>query len=605
MNNPRLFLIHCMLCVFLIFVSCSSDSVTLKVSQSTLRFDDVNLSESKSLTVTLTNKYSSVTTITNVSLSDTTNYSITSTLNTPIDLAKNETFDITIKFEPTSDGVHEAVLMITHNNSTRDKIVNLNGTGVPAPRISLSTTNVPFGKFLLSTKVSYKVEVENTGTANLTLSSLQITGTGAGAFSLTSGGSTPVTIVPGAIHGIIIQFLPTSATTYAASLDVNHDGINETSPIVVSLSGEGVLTAPEMTVDPATPWDFGLVGVGISFLQKLKITNSGTDTLTVTSAAFASNNGFTIAGYEDAQGNSINLPKTVAIGAKIYILIEFAPIAVTNYNDTLSIVHDGVNVPSPYDMALKGSGKSAVSQTFSYSGSIVSWTVPAGVNVISLEAWGAQGGINDAMQVGGWGAQMKGMFAVTPGDTLKILVGEQGEQGSTASWSRCGGGSGGTFVWKDGENMPMIVAGGGGGKGYLNCSNSMDASITTSGVQGKHPGGTNGNGGTGGTVLSDDGAGGGGGWLSDGTGLYPGLKIYNGTGAGGVSTYNDGGFGGGGGSSNSAGGGGGYSGGGGGFYGFNTNPQYNGGGGGSYNAGTNQSNSVGNRAGDGYLEIKY
>jgi len=586
-------------------ISCSSTPKMLKITPKILDFGNVNLSESSTLILTMTNKYSKDVFITNINLSDLTNYSIVSGAALPINISKNGIHEISIKYEPTSGGIHAAQLFIEHDASTKPKVVEITGVGIPIPKILLSDQYIDFTAVLIGRDKTENITVENTGTAELILDSLQFSGAGASVFSISSGGPVPIIIQPGTMKDISVKFTPTVVQNYIAELHISHNGLNETTPITIALSGDGVITAPKISLDKSTPWDFGSIGVGLSSTQNLEITNTGTDPLTVDSATLSTNNEFKVAGVEDSNGNPITLPEIVAISAKIIVKIEFKPIAGAAYNDTISIIHDGVNTPSPATIDITGEGRIILKKTFSYTGSIESWTIPAGVTSITIEAWGAQGGINDSSQVGGWGTQMKGTFTVTPGDTMRILVGQQGAHGSTALWSRCGGGSGGSFVWKDGANMPMIVAGGGGGKGYLRCSNSMDASTSTSGVIGYHPGGTNGNGGTGGNVLSDDGAGGGGGWLSDGSGMYPGKKVYNGTGAGGVSTYNNGGFGGGGGSSNTAGGGGGYSGGGGGWYGFNTSIQYNGGGGGSYNSGSNPTNIIGTRQGNGYVEISY
>ena len=93
-------------------------------------------------------------------------------------------------------------------------------------------------------------------------------------------------------------------------------------------------------------------------------------------------------------------------------------------------------------------------QTFNYTGSIVTWTVPAGVTNIHIVANGAQGGYNtSSTTTSGLGASMSGDFTVTPGAVLKILVGEQPSAGSG------NGGGGGTFV-TDNSNNPLIVAGG-------------------------------------------------------------------------------------------------------------------------------------------------
>ena len=238
------------------------------------------------------------------------------------------------------------------------------------------------------------------------------------------------------------------------------------------------------------------------------------------------------------------------------------------------------------------------SQTFNYSGSIVSWTVPACVSQITIEARGAEGGLDQNLQPGGRGAQITGTFSVLGGSTLRILVGQKGTDGAQLSFNRSGAGGGGSFVWVDGTNQLLIAAGGGGGKGNGSTIGNMNGSAGTSGENGFYAGGTNGNGGTGGTSSNSDDGGGGAGWISNGTGTGGGIRALNG-GAGGTNNRN-GGFGGGGGSTNSAGGGGGYSGG-----GCGNNGANNAGGGGSFNGGSNPSNVAGVQTGHGVVTITW
>jgi len=252
----------------------------------------------------------------------------------------------------------------------------------------------------------------------------------------------------------------------------------------------------------------------------------------------------------------------------------------------------------------------AGSQTFSYSGSIVNWNVPAGVTSIDIEAWGAQGGASGG-NAGGLGARMKGTFAVTPGQALKVLVGGQGGAGTQ------GGGGGGSFVTTS-ANAAMCIAGGGGGGHYdvySSGSGQSAGTVNTTGQNGMSGNsgaqcGAGGAGPNGGGVCATNGVNtgaGGGGLTSNGSqnGTATGGRSFTNGGAGGsgAGSGGAGGFGGGGGgdwlSWTGGGGGGGYGGGGGGnYYGV-------GGGGGSFNGGSNQSNSSGVRAGNGQVVISW
>lgn len=238
---------------------------------------------------------------------------------------------------------------------------------------------------------------------------------------------------------------------------------------------------------------------------------------------------------------------------------------------------------------------SAQTQTFNYSGRIESFTVPAGVTYLRIEAWGAQGGNS-----GGRGARIRGDVTVTPGEVLRILVGGQG----TAKHSYQSGGGGGSFVVRQ-NNNPLIIAGGGGGQShsytssYMHGTTARNASRSYGSYYGARcgVGGADGSGGKASSTSS--GGGGGGGLYSNGGTGYNGsiARSFTNGGQGGSA----GGFGGGGSIGYwGAGGGGGYSGGGG-TYSY----QSIGGGGGSYNAGSQQSQSSGARSGHGLITIQY
>ena len=272
--------------------------------------------------------------------------------------------------------------------------------------------------------------------------------------------------------------------------------------------------------------------------------------------------------------------------------------------------------------------------TYSYTGTIETYTVPPGVTSIEIETRGAQGGYDD----GGLGAIMVGTFAVTPGQVLEILVGNEGAENASTS-NQGGAGGGGTFVVDQATGDPLIISGGGGGgcePGSLSSYTApYDAAITNAQLgedgattTGGAGGGTGGNGGAAGftdcCLTGTLGGSGGGGFYTDGEDGSPGDAAgipseggaaYVNGGAGGVcgvanASYpaptGTGGFGGGGGSAMDnafrAGGGGGYSGGQGAAYISGGSGYIWGGGGGSYNVGTDQDNSIGN-TGDGMVTI--
>jgi hypothetical protein len=233
---------------------------------------------------------------------------------------------------------------------------------------------------------------------------------------------------------------------------------------------------------------------------------------------------------------------------------------------------------------------------------IQSWTVPTTGNY-SIQALGAAGGgIN-----GGLGASITGEFALTSGDVLQILVGQQGSEVDLGT-----GGGGGSYVVLTGS--PIIVAGGGGGNNTAASNANCNGQDGQDGLVGMGSSGTGAGGVAGNAGTSVDRAQGGAGWLQDGPVLAqsttdtPAQRFLNGGNGGfhNTSPGGLGGFGGGGGSWNTgfrgSAGGGGYSGGGTGYVSSYTNNHY-GGGAGSFNSGTSPVNLAGVQSGHGSVII--
>ncbi len=159
----------------------------------------------------------------------------------------------------------------------------------------------------------------------------------------------------------------------------------------------------------------------------------------------------------------------------------------TNSDSTIGLSATGSgNIPSFTAINTGSSAKTATitvtpilelspltSDTFNFSGSMQSFTVPAGVDSITIEAFGAQGGANWVNNTN-YGGYTRGKFAVTPGSTLQVYVGEQpngltgGYNGGGNGESAGKGGGGASDVRTIGGtlNDRIIVAGGGGGAGY-------------------------------------------------------------------------------------------------------------------------------------------
>ena len=244
---------------------------------------------------------------------------------------------------------------------------------------------------------------------------------------------------------------------------------------------------------------------------------------------------------------------------------------------------------------------------FNYTGGAQSFVVPGDVTCVTVDAFGAQGGLgenpDDRRAPGGRGGRATASVAVTPGETLMVYVGGQGGTpdagfngggaGADAEEEAAGGGGGASDVRRApyGLTDRLVVAGGGGGGG-------ADARANSEGGDGGGANGADGNGSYSGTPTP-----GGGGGTQSGGGSAPTAFDPTATdgalgqgGQGGIGPSNDDGGG---------GGGGGYYGGGGGA-GEDDDVPTDGGGGGGGGSGFGPADvtfETGVRAGNGYVTI--
>lgn len=262
----------------------------------------------------------------------------------------------------------------------------------------------------------------------------------------------------------------------------------------------------------------------------------------------------------------------------------------------------------------------AAPQTFPYTGAPQLYVVPPGVTSIQVVVSGAQGDSPAGGGVGGLGGMVEATIAVTPGESLQIMVGGSGSSGGYNGGARGAGNGGGAsdvrrpafstssscaFDLTCGLGERIVVAGGGGGGASL----SLGVQVAN--------GGAGGNPASAGTAIDDTV----GGVFGNATGGEPGTLLGGGSGGAGTRSAGQGAAGGTSGvggegawvaGATGGGGGGGYFGGGGGGVSDNGLSPYapngagGGGGGSSWAGGAGASGSVfsqGVRSGNGVVTV--
>jgi hypothetical protein len=143
---------------------------------------------------------------------------------------------VMVRFTPGTTGARSATLSITHNAADSPSTVALSGTGT-APQAGPSPTSVDFGvQQVGGTSVGHLVTLHNTGTADLHVSGLSVTGANAADFSTSGDTCAGATVAPGGSCAVSVRFTPATGGDRSATLAFASDG----GPATVALTGVGL-----------------------------------------------------------------------------------------------------------------------------------------------------------------------------------------------------------------------------------------------------------------------------------------------------------------------------------------------------------------------------
>ncbi len=208
--------------------------------------------------------------------------------------------------------------------------------------MSVSPTLLSFGNQALdTTSIGQKVTLTSTGTSNLNIASITITGANAGDFAETN--NCPASLTPAAKCTINVAYTPTILGAETASLSVS--GAASNSPQTVSLSGTGIVQA---SVSP-TSLAFGAKAVGTRCdAENVTLTNNLPTALTISSITFT--------GADRGDFSQTNTcGRSLAAKSECRISVTFAPRAKGSRTATMNVNDNADN--SPQTVALTGTGE--------------------------------------------------------------------------------------------------------------------------------------------------------------------------------------------------------------------------------------------------------
>jgi parallel beta-helix repeat protein len=250
-------------------------------------------------------------------------------------------------FSPTSAGGMSANLNIPSNVLTVD--VPLSGTGIKAVA-SVSPTSHNFGNIVVgSSSAAQTFTVSNTGTADLVIGTISITGTNPGEFGKQNDNCSGQTIAPSGNCTVQAVFSPTSAGEKSANLSIPSNASG--SPTLVPLSGTGATEDKPHIRIPIEDIDFGIVNVETCIDRTTTIYNDGTATLTV-------NNITRLSGSTEFTYIGPGVPFTIPASGSKTVTLRYCPTSGSS-----AVFNVNSNDPVNTDVTFNVTGTEAVSCT--------------------------------------------------------------------------------------------------------------------------------------------------------------------------------------------------------------------------------------------------
>jgi hypothetical protein len=231
----------------------SQTSVQLAVSVSSVSFGSATVNTAVTQSLTLTSTGTAAVTINSAAMTGAGFTIVAQTF--PVTLNPGQSLTIQLQFAPTAAGAITGQLTISSNSTTGGtSLVALSGTGTSAsgpqasPVLTVGAANVNFGSTVVNTAVTQSLTLTSTGTSPVTINSGTIAGTG---FAIL-GGSFPVTLNPSQTLTLQLQFDPTTAGALSGQLTISSNSTTG-STAVVGLSGTGAAAAHNVALNWNAP----------------------------------------------------------------------------------------------------------------------------------------------------------------------------------------------------------------------------------------------------------------------------------------------------------------------------------------------------------------
>lgn len=267
-------------------------------------------------------------------------------------VAAGTSYPLSMTFTPAAAGARSNTLRVTDADGFSSAVdVAMNGQGAN-PSISLAPSPLTFAARRVGTASGAStVTITNASAVPLVISSITKGGVNGADFTL-SAPATPLTIPPAGTGNFTVTFLPSARGNRTCTVSVASDA--PSSPTVLNVSGQGI--APVVAITPPSLAFGGQRINTTSAAQTITIDNTGDDSLTITSFGIPGLNN------EDYQLTGAPAAGTVLLPADppIVVSVAFRPLSTGAQNATLVMGTDDPSPPAAKNVALTGTGTTAL-----------------------------------------------------------------------------------------------------------------------------------------------------------------------------------------------------------------------------------------------------
>ncbi|MEK7174728.1 MAG: choice-of-anchor D domain-containing protein, partial [Patescibacteria group bacterium] len=327
---------------------------SISVSPVVLTMDSTLVGSFSQKTVSVSNTGTANLVVSNITRSgaDSTQFAVSPTAFT---VSPSGSQTVTVTFVPSTAAQKSTILNITHNavGSPMQIVVSGMGKSTTPPPANNPAIAVVTSLALDSTNISSTSQkllaIFNTGTANLVIFGITVSGAQAGMFAVSP---TTTTITPGSSQSVTVSFTPTSAGAKSAILTIGHNANGGSTVVGVSGFGKTIPTQPAPGISMPTSLVVDITDVG-SFSQKtLVVSNTGTANLVVSN--------ITRSGADSAMFSVSPASFTVSPNGLQTVTVNFAPVSSGNKAAALTISH---NAGNSITVNMTGVGRAAIASS--------------------------------------------------------------------------------------------------------------------------------------------------------------------------------------------------------------------------------------------------